>query len=322
MNIVLIFIVSLIQYTSVRCIYLPLSQAARIKQSNQTDTSKMKIYSRLQVCDKINCFTSAPRGFSIDYKKVNKHEFEIEFNYTVNDYYNKYFMTIKNHNKKEFITKKVNLDKKSPNVIKLNKFLEDQYIICIVLYSTNYDVSNEFPPISTSDMCVDMFIGDFLVINSEEDIRFSGLLAPVLLSIAFLCLVAITIIDKLRRAEISKCCGKMNEKIAVDSKSTEQIKLKTNAYYSNKYGLREDLLEVFIYYDQVEFVLDDNTNYYLKKEMFYFIQNYLQMVATRLESLSVKNNVNFLVNEKIHYQDYYLARQQKQPDAIYDYKFV
>lgn len=56
--------------------------------------------------------------------------------------------------KKEFITKKVNLDKKKPNRVILNKFEEDQYIICVVLYSTNYDTSNEFPPISTSGQSI------------------------------------------------------------------------------------------------------------------------------------------------------------------------
>lgn len=114
-------------------------------------------------------------------------------------------------------------------------------------------------------------------------------MAPVLISIVFLMLVGISIIDKLKRAQISRCFMSMNklpeakqeQKPAAAVKRIERLKLNTNSYYSNKYGLREDLIEVIIYYDKMEFVLDDNTSYYLRKEMFYFIQNYLDEVKNR-----------------------------------------
>ena len=75
--------------------------------------------------------------------------------------------------------------------------------------------------------------------------------------------------------------AKQEQKPPEAAKRIERLKLNTNSYYSNKYGLREDLIEVIIYYDKMEFVLDDNTSYYLRKEMFYFIQNYLDEVKNR-----------------------------------------
>ena len=88
------------------------------------------------------------------------------------------------------------------------------------------------------------------------------------------------------------------DKTTTAAATINRIKLsnKLNTYYSNKYGLREELVEVIIYYDQVEFVLDDNTSYYLRKEMFYFIQNYLEQVTDRFVNLEQEN-------EKINYQN-------------------
>jgi len=291
--------ISLLAYHSTNGLYSNKNQTLMLAPSTKV------IHSQVQSCDDVPCFSSKPRFFSIDYTKTGKHYFEIEFNYTAQDYYNKYFLTIKTHDKKEYITKKVNLDKKAANKIILKKFEEDQYIICVVLYSTNYDVSNEFPPVSTSDMCVDMFIGDFLVINTEEDIQRTGLLAPVLFAIVFLNLVLITIIDKMKKANISRCFKEINNHVHnhdVKDLNKKRVKLnnKTNTYYSNKYGLKEDLVEVIIYYDQVEFVFDDNTSYYLRKEMFYFIQNYLEEVSNRFND---DDNHDVLKKDFIRQQD-------------------
>jgi hypothetical protein len=308
-NVILHILITILLLSSINGLY---SNKNHTQLTSSSSSGSKIIYSKLQSCDEIQCFSSKPRFFSIDYKKVGKHYFEIEFNYTARDYYNKYFLTIKTHDKKEYITKKVNLDKKEANRVIFKKFNEDQYIVCVVLYSTNYDVSNEFPPISTSDMCVDMFIGDFLVINTEEEIQRTGLLAPVLLAIVFLSLVLITMIDKLKKANISKCFKEINNHVNTNDKQleTKRIKLKTNTYYSNKYGLREDLVEVLIYYDQVEFVFDDNTSYYLRKEMFYFIQNYIEEVTNRLKDDEVQRNV--IKNDNYLEKDF--LRQQQQSD--------
>ena len=129
------------------------------------------------------------------------------------------------------------------------------------------------------------------------------------MSIVIVMLVGITIIDKLKRAKISRCLMDMSKMSDTKQEQTptsteaakriEKLKLNTNSYYSNKYGLREDLIEVIIYYDKMEFVLDDNTSYYLRKEMFYFIQNYLDEVKNRfvkfeqIEYEKSNNNNNF-----------------------------
>ena len=196
-----------------------------------------------------------PSTFTMRAVKPNPYQVVIEFNYTRFDHYNKYSMHVRyhGHEDREMTTKRLDLDKRAPNRIVLKKFLEAQYIICIGLYAPP---STRVPPLSTSDMCVDVFVGEDRPRIGKHHNK-TGLLMPALLVLVCIHLVAIAFIYEARKAKIHKRlrCLQTSKKEA--EKAMKEKTTKALDYFLNKQENDElKFTKVLLYYD------DDEDFYY------------------------------------------------------------
>lgn len=76
-----------------------------------------------------------------------------------------------------------------PNTLLLKKFPDASYIICVTLLSSSD--STDHPPISTSDMCIDLVVGELHPVGGHHSS--TGLLSPLLLAVAAVLLAIIII---------------------------------------------------------------------------------------------------------------------------------
>ena len=130
-----------------------------------------------------------PEGFEIFWKKVGLVKILIGFKYTKVNHYDRYLFRLRYHGYEEYETKKLKLNRTDTNELILNNFLSAQYIVCVTLYSSSG--LPEYPPISTSDMCVDILFGEPYPIGGHHSS--TGLLSPLLLAVAAVLLIIITI---------------------------------------------------------------------------------------------------------------------------------
>lgn len=201
-----------------------------------------------------------PRGFSLKTKKLSDKKILVEFNYTSMDHYNRFIIRMRYHgDHNEYMTSKMELDQKESNKIVLIDFPLAPYILCVTLFPSMLVSSQEFPPLSTSDMCTDLTFGETTKINQHNK---TGLLAPVLLLLVFLQLFFITTINKLKK---SKCCT-VDEQERSDNKKIVPLKRVDNTLanfnflinFNQEYADFSDFTKKILYYDNKNFIDEDN----------------------------------------------------------------
>lgn len=190
-------------------------------------------------------YSYRPRGFSIHTKKINEKKIVVEFNYTTLDVYNKYMIRMRYHgHQNDFATNKTILDRTESNKIILNDFPHAQYVLCVTLFPSMQVSGQIYPPISTSDMCVDIVFGEEVKINKHNK---TGLLAPYLLTLVALHLILITIVYNLNQ----KFCGKHRKREEkqkqIISPYMDQITKLMN--FSKAYAEEVNLANILLYYD-------------------------------------------------------------------------
>ncbi len=111
----------------------------------------------------------------------------ISFNYTKIDLYNQYLFRIRYHGHDEYATTSKKLNKTHENSLRINNMIDAAYIACVSLFS------NDQQPFSSTGMCLDFTVGTNHPIGRVHSR--TGLLAPLLLSVAASILIFITIVN-------------------------------------------------------------------------------------------------------------------------------
>lgn len=107
-----------------------------------------------------------------------------------------YIKTFRYHGHEEYATNQFIINMTGPNTLLLKKFPDAAYIICVTLFSSSG--SADYPPISTSDMCVDLTVGEVHPPGGHHSV--TGLLSPLLLAVAAVLLAIIIIITYIKEA--------------------------------------------------------------------------------------------------------------------------
>jgi uncharacterized membrane protein len=105
------------------------------------------------------------------------------------------------------MTKMMTLYRLEENIVKFDKFREALYIVCLTLVSTfpnvgiqlNVNSSTIKPPISTSDMCIDMnfFEDDHNIVGVE--LPKTGLISVILVVLNLFVIILIFFLFKLKK---------------------------------------------------------------------------------------------------------------------------
>ena len=139
-------------------------------------------------------YSYKPEGFSMYTKEVGIKKTIVGFKYGAVNHYDRYVIRVRFHGYPEFATAKMKVNRTGSNELLLNKFLDAQYIICVTLFSSSG--LPDYPPISTSDMCIDILVGEAHVPGGHHST--SGLLSPLLLAVAAVLLAYIIIGTKIK----------------------------------------------------------------------------------------------------------------------------
>lgn len=131
-----------------------------------------------------------PHGFSMHAKKLAPQDILVAFNYTKKDAYDRYIFRIRYHGHEEYATIKSILNRTTENALFMRGFTHASYVVCVALYSSLSD-TQEYEPLSTSGMCLDLVVGEKPPIGVHHSS--TGLLGPLLLAVAavFLCYICI-----------------------------------------------------------------------------------------------------------------------------------
>jgi len=162
----------------------------------------------------------------------------VGFNYTTVDHYDRYIMRIRFHGQEEYATMKMKLFKNESNQLLLKGFLNAQYVVCVTLLSSSG--LPEHVPLSTSDMCIDVVVGESHPIGGHHST--TGLLSPLLVAVAAVILLIITIGSYVKRAFLNHMkkveeAEELREKYGEQykaSKATEKIKQEFSSVLLNK----------------------------------------------------------------------------------------
>jgi hypothetical protein len=157
----------------------------------------------------LHMYEYKPSGFEIYTEEIGIKRLLVGFKYSVHDHYNRYIFRIRYHGHEEYSTNKMRINKTGSNDLILNKFIDAPYIICVTLFSSTY--SPEFPPLSTSDMCVDVAVGESVHIGGHHST--TGLLSPLLLLVAAVLLIIIAVGHKIKKIYLKKHQAKKVKKV-------------------------------------------------------------------------------------------------------------
>jgi hypothetical protein len=220
----------MIEYIICLKLIITIVSCASIASWNKTDLtwSKLKISSRIQSGSNSVTQTSThhqyffhklpqlshemslhtleykPRTFSITSRKLSEKKILVEFNYTNTDVYTKYSIRMRYHNHlDEYTTNKTLIDRYESNKIILHDFPSAQYILCVTLHPSMFVSNYQNPPISTSDMCIDILFGDDHGLSGHNK---TGLLMPLLLAVVVVQIASLPILKKIR-------CNRLVKKI-------------------------------------------------------------------------------------------------------------
>jgi hypothetical protein len=159
-------------------------------------------------------YTYKPEGFELSIEEIGLRTYLVSMEYPVVDEYDRYIIRVRFHGHEEFATSKMKVNRTDANELVLKNFLEASYVVCVSLFSSSG--LPEYPPLSTSDMCVDLTVGDSHPIGGGHH-GSTGLLSPLLLAVAFVLLIIITIGTKIKKAYVKrfrKSGGEGGEKIS------------------------------------------------------------------------------------------------------------
>jgi hypothetical protein len=126
-------------------------------------------------------YSYKPEGFEMFQEPAGIKRIIVGFRYPTLTNYDRYVFRVRFHGQSEFSTNKMKLNRTGRNQLLLNKFEDAQYIVCVTLFSGS-GLPN-YPPVSTSDMCLDIFFGEAPHIGGHH--ASSGLLSPLLVAVAF-----------------------------------------------------------------------------------------------------------------------------------------
>jgi hypothetical protein len=183
-----------------------------------------------------------PSGFEIYSRRLTPKKIVVGFyfNVSVNDSYyyvfNKYSLRIRYHGLVDYTTKKypinfnnrtnTNSNKTSEasggarpsNELLFRNFPETFFIVCATLHPSNSSAINvsslsdlepaELYPLSTSDMCVDIKFGDEYLMHAVH--MRTGLMAPLLLAVAFTILALVAVIHHFKNSELVRNYNRFN----------------------------------------------------------------------------------------------------------------
>lgn len=133
-----------------------------------------------------------PIGFTISYKLIGQKTAFISFNYSTIDLYDQYIFRVRYHGYEEYATSLMKLNHTQENSLTINNMVDAGYIVCVSLFSSIKPCQQ--PPLSSTGMCIDFTIGKVHPVGSVHSST-TGLLAPLLLTVAASFLIFITIIS-------------------------------------------------------------------------------------------------------------------------------
>lgn len=135
----------------------------------------------------LHMYSYKPEGFIMYSRHVDMKTILVGFVYHVVNHYDRYIIRLRYHGHEEYSTNKLRINKTGNNEIVMKKFPQAEYIVCVTLFSS-FGLP-EYPPISTSDMCIDVNIGEPYPIGGHHSS--TGLLSPLLLACAAILLLII-----------------------------------------------------------------------------------------------------------------------------------
>ena len=170
-------------------------------------------------------FSYKPKKFNLNIIRINQRKILVEFNYSYPHPYVNYIIRMRYHGyKNEFMTKQFRLEATNPNRILLRNFPSAAYILCITLIPSMTVSIQQYPILSTSDMCGDLIFGENIILKKHQNKP--GYLVPSLVILVLIILSVITVVNKLIT---SNCC---KSKEFAQQQQEKNVALKKNAFKS------------------------------------------------------------------------------------------
>ncbi|RNA44231.1 hypothetical protein BpHYR1_047760 [Brachionus plicatilis] len=180
----------------------------------------------------LHMYSYKPKSFHLFARELGVKKILIGVDYKEKGPYDKYIVRIRYHGHEEYSTNKMKIHKNETNELILKKFLDAQYIICVTLFSLS---ASEYPPISTSDMCIDVTAGETPHIGGHRSA--TGLLSPLLVAVAAVLLACIVIGQNLKDLYNQR---KKKLQATIDSPKLDLKKSKTKAQFDELMRVPED----------------------------------------------------------------------------------
>ena len=140
-------------------------------------------------------FSYKPEGFEMFSRNAGLKKTIAGFKYPTINNYDRFIIRVRFHGYDEYATNKMKINKTDENYIILKEFIDAQYVVCVTLFSSSG--LPEYPPISTSDMCMDLTIGPSHPIGGHHSS--TGLLSPLLVAVAAVLLFIIAVGNSIMR---------------------------------------------------------------------------------------------------------------------------
>ena len=187
-----------------------------------------------------NTYHFKPEFFNLFSKQTAINQIMVGFTYPIDTHYDRYIFQIRYHGFDSYMTNKLKLNRTEPNFLLLNKFLDAQYVICVTLFSSSG--LPEYKPISSSDMCIDVTIGESHTPGGHHSS--TGYLTPLLVVVAVVLLLIIAIGDAIMHPKSKKHKSHELKPKIIECRSEMNLsKLNSheefNHQYSNKAFLNE-----------------------------------------------------------------------------------
>ena len=147
----------------------------------------------------LHMFVYKTENFKMFTHPAGLQKYIVGFTYSTVNQYDRYIIRIRYHGYEEYATTKMRLFRNETNELLLKGFLNAQYIVCVTLFSSSG--LPEYPPLSTSDMCIDVVVGDAHPIGGHHSS--TGLLSPLLFAVAAVLLAIITIGNFIKRSYLN-----------------------------------------------------------------------------------------------------------------------
>jgi hypothetical protein len=145
-------------------------------------------------------YSYKPEGFELHAEEIGIRAYLVSFDYPVVNEYDRYMIRVRFHGHPEFATSKLRINKTDSNELILKNFIEASYVICVSLFSSSG--LPEYPALSTSDMCIDLVVGEQHPIGAHHGS--TGLLSPLLMAVAAVLLFIIAVGTKIKKAYLKR----------------------------------------------------------------------------------------------------------------------